>query len=303
MGGVGEQGMGPLIKVGSRFGTSIAVGTFFGMTDWAIAAGAPMADAAGGSGPISGAGEVFVLQHGGSPTILQQDSFGGNPSEAGDHFGASIAAADLDGNGYDDLLVGVPGEDVGSLTDSGAVQVIRTQAGGGFGPNPAPYTLTLDSPNVPGDRATGDQFGADVTTADISGNGTPDIIVGAPGERINGRAGAGAVAVAINLGDGTPQGGSQLWSQDSGGVQDSAEAGDHFGASLGVGQFGKGVGIDLAIGVPFEDISGHRDAGAVEVLYGTPMVLVGRGSQLWTRDSAGISGATHANDHFGLGLP
>src|SRR5207244_3597033 len=37
--------------------------------------------------------------------------------EADDHFGAAIATGDFDGDGYDDLAVGVPDENVGTIAD------------------------------------------------------------------------------------------------------------------------------------------------------------------------------------------
>ncbi len=56
---------------------------------------------------------------------------------------------------------------------------------------------------------------------------------------------------------------------------------------------------DLVIGVPLEDIGATADAGAVHVLAGTAAGVRARGSQFWNEDSAGVSGATAANDRFG----
>ncbi|MDZ4811845.1 MAG: FG-GAP repeat protein [Pseudomonadota bacterium] len=42
--------------------------------------------------------------------------------EAGDRFGASATIFDLSGDGCEDLFVGVPGEDIGGLSNAGAVQ-------------------------------------------------------------------------------------------------------------------------------------------------------------------------------------
>ncbi|MCZ7685884.1 MAG: integrin alpha [Sandaracinaceae bacterium] len=43
--------------------------------------------------------------------------------EDGDRFGESMAIADFNGDGYPDLAVGAPGEDVGGNADAGAVYV------------------------------------------------------------------------------------------------------------------------------------------------------------------------------------
>ena len=47
-----------------------------------------------------------------------------------DEFGGGVAAGDFDGDGYDDLAVGVPGETVGSALSIGAVNVIHGAAAG-----------------------------------------------------------------------------------------------------------------------------------------------------------------------------
>ncbi|MEU6533840.1 esterase, partial [Streptomyces sp. NPDC046928] len=45
-------------------------------------------------------------------------------AESGDGFGAAVASGDLDGDGYDDAIVAVPGEDVGGVKDAGRVTVL-----------------------------------------------------------------------------------------------------------------------------------------------------------------------------------
>jgi FG-GAP repeat len=59
---------------------------------------------------------------------------------------------------------------------------------------------------------------------------------------------------------------------------------------------------DLAVGAPFEDAGAIEDAGAVNVLYGTPTGLAGGGSQIFTQDSAGVSSAAEPFDRFGFAL-
>ncbi|MGZ2360994.1 FG-GAP repeat protein [Streptomyces sp. 372A] len=45
-------------------------------------------------------------------------------AEAGDSFGASLATGDLNGDGYDDAIVGVPGEDIEPVGDAGGAVVL-----------------------------------------------------------------------------------------------------------------------------------------------------------------------------------
>ena len=75
-----------------------------------------------------------------SPTILVQGSGGvGGSVDENDGFGSSLAAGDYDGDGFFDLAVGAPLEDVGTRPDAGAVTVFNASGGGALTPDP-PYT-------------------------------------------------------------------------------------------------------------------------------------------------------------------
>jgi hypothetical protein len=45
-------------------------------------------------------------------------------AEGFDRFGGSLASGDYNGDGAGDLAIGVPGEDIGDITDAGAVNVL-----------------------------------------------------------------------------------------------------------------------------------------------------------------------------------
>ncbi|GAA2094789.1 FG-GAP-like repeat-containing protein [Actinomadura alba] len=58
--------------------------------------------------------------------IFHQDSAGiQGAAETGDQFGYSTAAGDYDGDGFADLLIGSPGEDLGAARDPGTVTFLR----------------------------------------------------------------------------------------------------------------------------------------------------------------------------------
>lgn len=78
----------------------------------------------------AGAGYVTVQysSSGGLSTtrksVLHQDTAGvPGGAEAGDGFGRTVATGDLDDDGYDDAIVGIPGEDVDGAADAGAAVV------------------------------------------------------------------------------------------------------------------------------------------------------------------------------------
>ncbi|MEU0436178.1 FG-GAP repeat protein [Streptomyces sp. NPDC006290] len=57
-------------------------------------------------------------------SVLQQNTSGvPGAAEAGDGFGSAVASGDLDNDGYDDAIVGIPGEDLAGLSDTGGATV------------------------------------------------------------------------------------------------------------------------------------------------------------------------------------
>ncbi|PWI18446.1 hypothetical protein DI272_33115 [Streptomyces sp. Act143] len=114
--------------------------------------------------------------------FLNQDSPGvPGTAEKGDRFGTDVRLGDVDGDGYLDVLTGVPGEDIGSVADAGAVVVLSGRADGltGVGSH---QVVTQDTTGVPGSAERGDAFGAAVHLGDANGDGLADVAVGAPGE-------------------------------------------------------------------------------------------------------------------------
>ncbi|NUR67159.1 MAG: VCBS repeat-containing protein [Streptomyces sp.] len=102
-------------------------------------------------------------------------------AEKGDRFGTDVQLGDVDGDGCLDVLTGVPGEDLGSVTDAGAVVVLSGRADGltGVGSH---QVVTQESGMVPGTAEKGDAFGTAVHLGDANGDGLADAAVGAPGE-------------------------------------------------------------------------------------------------------------------------
>lgn len=270
-----------------------------------IAIGAP-ADSVQGQ---QGAGAVNVLygSNGGLSSRDQQFTkapprIAGVP-QPGARFGAALAAGDIDGDGYVDLSIGSPGEDAGGLREqpaSGAVTVIYGSSGG-LRVRPGASSFSQNSVGVAGGAEARDEFGAALAIADFDGDGHGDLAIGAPGEGISGRAGAGAVNVLYGRSDGLSPAGDQLWHADDRGIKGIAAANDLFGLTLAAGDLSGNNRAELAIGIPGGRIDGRSGAGAVTVLYGRSGGL-SNVDDLWSQGARGIKGRPEANDRFGNGL-
>ncbi len=154
------------------------------------------------------------------------------------------------------------------------------------------------------------RIGASVVTGDFDGDQIDDIAFGAPNATVNGRTLAGAVVVIYGKDLGNPlanipptPGAAVAFTQDSPGIGSSAEANDHFGEVLAVGDLNCDGIDDLAIGVPREDVNTAVDAGYVHVLYGANNTgLTGIGSSTLWQGGGPLSETYEAHDHFGASL-
>ncbi|MFF1447868.1 FG-GAP-like repeat-containing protein [Streptomyces sp. NPDC058274] len=122
----------------------------------------------------------------GAPLLLHQDTPGvPGAAEPNDSFGSDVSVADVNGDGYGDIAVGVPGEKLGSAREAGSVILVP---GGPTGPTGAgSRSISQSSSGVPGTTEHGDRFGSTVRLADLTKDGRPELVVGAPGESAAGR--------------------------------------------------------------------------------------------------------------------
>ncbi|MEM7310442.1 MAG: FG-GAP repeat protein [Planctomycetota bacterium] len=265
-----------------EFATAVAVGDFDGDGFADLAVGVPGQDAAG----VWDAGAVHVFYgrpggfHHADSELWDQGSVGaGESPEVADLFGYALATGDFDGDGFDDLAIGVPYEDVGSTIVSGVVHVLR---GSQAGLTAAGSQLWhQDVPGVAGAVENGDRFGDVLVAGDFDANGCDDLVIGVPNEAVGSVLRAGVVQVLYGIhGAGLTTTGSQMWYQGYAGLADQPEYFDQFGTGLCVGDFDADGHDDLAVGAPYESGLFLSGGGQVHVLFGKPWGLSAAGEQL-----------------------
>jgi hypothetical protein len=278
------------------FGAALAAGDFDGDGFDDLAIGHPGEDLSG----VGGAGMITVMygSFAGLTTSRtqgwNQDStdVGGSP-EVGDRFGASLAAGDLDGDGFDELIVGAPGDEVSGVLGAGLWIALPGTPGGLTGTGSTLWHTDVASLGL----GTGDALATSLVVGDVDGDGFGDVIAGAPGRTVDGAADAGAVLVV----PGGPAGPDVVgvWVVDQGPLPDvSPEAGDGFGGSVTVGDHDADGFGDLAVGAPGEAI-GSVVAGMVSVIPGGPLGPDQAAGQRWHLDLDSVPGEVTAGDQLG----
>jgi len=162
---------------------------------------------------------------------------------ADDNLGTSVSAAgDVNGDGYPDILVGIPTDDNNGI-DSGSARVLSGSDGAIL------YTFSGDS--------AGDRLGTAVAgVGDVNNDGYADVVAGVPFDDNNSRTNSGSVRVYSGFN------GAVLYTLNG------DTAGDRLGNSVSAaGDVNKDGYDDVLAGAPFDDNTGG-DSGSARVFSG-----------------------------------
>lgn len=277
---LGEESV-PLVRIfgddpgdglGADFGNGAAFGDINGDGFDDLILGSPLADR---SGQING-GEVTLL-YGRvieSPTYTNLDLPPGFYGEtrirggAGEsQLGHAVAAGDINGDGFDDVIMGQPFASPLGRNNAGVVTVL-------YGGPVLPATLAINTPAPYGalrifGEASLDQTGYAVAAGDVNGDGFDDVILGANAANVPGGDDGGAVYVLygggnlpadidLNNSDGT-FGETRILGDDGG---------DLAGSAVAAGDVDRDGYDDILIGARQADQSGRNDAGEAYVIFG-----------------------------------
>lgn len=275
-----------------EFGWALASGDFNGDGYGDLAVGVP-SEFLENSSPKAGA--VHVLYGSSSSlsvsgTQLWHQNSSGIPGDASanERFGASLAAGDFNGDGRDDLAIGTPrdgypapgGVIIIGYFGYGSVLVLNGTTAGLSGADNKVWSggNRLSWPSDNG------MFGAFVTAGDFNGDGYADLAIGAPESDATSAIDKSG-AVQVLYGHATDMGQlAQYIDQNVSGVDDTVEASDFFGRSLSTGDFNNDGLVDLAVGIPEEELTaGISNSGAVQVFYGTAGTLDLANDQLFVQ--------------------
>jgi FG-GAP repeat len=235
-----SPGIHGIVQTNDDFGSALAIGDFDGNGFGDLAVGVPGEPVphcrsycwAGGAVNVI-YGSAGGLTADGNQCWTQNSPGVPGSTEYTDTFGRALAAGDFDGNGADDLAVGIPGKNPSMRSQPfgrGAVVTLYGSTGGLSAAGAQRWTQA--SPNVAGSPEPGDWFGESLASANFGRSARDDLAIGVPRESHHGVNHAGMVNVLYGQSSGLAGAHAQGWSQASPGVAGKAEH-EYFGLTLG----------------------------------------------------------------------
>jgi hypothetical protein len=237
----------PTPETGAFFGDAVLMADLNGDGQTDAIVGSPYVDM---SSTLTDVGQVFVYfgpRYSSPPAILNDPA----PVNIA-HFGAALAAGDLNGDGHQDLIVGTPLSDVGSSYAAGHVFVFL--GGPSFD---ATSDFVLRDPVPEG----GANFGTAVATGDLNGDGVDDLVVSADDADAGSITSAGEVFVFL--------GGNPFNTVSDFTLRDpDPERSALFGSAVAIGDLNGDGKKDVIVTAPLSNVESAISAGQAFVFLG-----------------------------------
>ena len=192
--------------------------------------------------------------------------------------GGELLFADVNSDGYDDLIMGAPDATVHGTAGAGAVTVVPGSPAGLVPADQVRWTVQRAGGQTEGEP----RFGQAIVAGDFDGDGVEDLAVGAPGVDGGGVDRAGVVHVRYSSSPDFGASEDQRWHEGADGVPGRRDTDDRFGSELAAGDF-DGDGFD-------DLVVRTRNAGAdaMLILEGGPLGLGTAGARIVVETPSGL---------------
>jgi FG-GAP repeat len=195
---------------------------------------------------------------------------------------------DFNGDGWPDLAVGAPEDDVQGVEDTGVVNVLYGSPSGIRRNGNTAWTERLTGLTGNG---KGDFFGRGAATGDFDADGFDDLAIAAIRRKVGTAIHAGAVYVLYGSPFGLVRSGAQYFDGNSPGMPgNGAGPGDLFGGSLHGADWNNDGYDDLSIGAWCDTIAGFLCSGSLAVLSGGAGGLTTTAALYYDQSLPGVEG-------------
>jgi len=228
------------------------------------------------------------------PLSFTRAAFTINGTAISDRLGVSVSSGDINGDAFDDLIIGAYMADPNDQNDAGQAYVFFGTSAGL--PAPKNWDSTLANLTINGTTA-GDYFGYSISSGDVNGDGYDDIIIGAYSADPNLHADAGQAYVFF--GNTTSELDGKSWKSNAANITiNGLASGDNLGVSVSSGNVNGDTFDDIIIGAEYAHPNGDSDAGQAYVFFGN--VTSALSGKNWISVAANVTiNGTIIDDYLG----